>query len=39
MTQSLTLNDKDNYHILPRDPTMANSILVNQAIDRFKKKN
>ena len=31
-------NDKDNYHILPQDPTLANNKLVNQAIDRFKKE-
>ena len=31
------LNDKDNYHILPRDPTLGKNKLVNQAIDCFKK--
>ena len=32
------LNDKDNYHILPQNPTSVNNNLVNQAIDRFKKE-
>ena len=32
------LNDKDNYHILPEDPTLGNNKLVNQAIDHFKKR-
>ena len=32
------LNDKENYHILPQDPTLDYNKLVNQAIDRFKKE-
>ena len=32
------LNDKDNYHILPQDPTLGNNKLVNQVIDRFEKE-
>ena len=32
------LNDKDNFHIWPQDPTLGNSKLANQAIDRFKKE-
>ena len=32
------LYDKDNYHILPQDPTSDNNKLVNQTIDRFKKE-
>ena len=32
------LTDKDNYHILPQDPTLGNNMIVNQAVDRFKKE-
>ena len=32
------LNDKDNYHILPEDPTLGKNSLVKQTIDRFKKE-
>ena len=32
------LNDKDNYHILPQDPTLGKNRLVKQTIDRFKKE-
>ena len=32
------LNDQDNFHILPQDPTLGNNMLVNQATERFKKE-
>ena len=32
------LNDKDNYHILPQDPTLGNNKLVSPALDRIKKE-
>ena len=37
-THQRQLNEKDNYHILPQDPTLGSNNLVNQAIDRFKKE-
>ena len=33
------LNDKDNHHIVPQDPTLGNNKLAKQAIDGFKKEN
>ena len=32
------LNDKENYHILPQDPTLDSNKLVNQTIDHYKNE-
>ena len=32
------LNDSKNYKVLAKDPTTTNKDLVNQTIDRLKKK-
>ena len=36
--QSYQNDAKDNYHILPQDPTLGNNKLKKQAIHRFKKE-